>query len=230
MKQSNTTPEKKLPKELELILYSRKDENSLFYENHLPLDLFKIIFRIYYKEFVIENRESFKKSMKKMIKYIYNNISLNYEKMLEHYKYLVPETKRDNAIYGNFKFDDLLDMFEYVDEKREDDKYFLNKSTFNQKKLKDITFDFFDKITIFNCAGINQDERGVRILDTVLHFWPKYEIINKNGAEISLKDIAIGLYKVKSHKFENWYELYVGHEITFKNNKAIITIDFDHGS
>ena len=46
-----------------------------------------------------------------------------------------------------------------------------------------------------------------------------------------MHDLIIALYKVKSHKFDDWYEMFTSvknHQIT--NTCIYIEVDFDHES
>jgi hypothetical protein len=51
-------------------------------------------------------------------------------------------------------------------------------------------------------------------------------------------EILIGSFEIligsnsnlKSHKFDNWYELYCGTKYTQKKNLVTIELEFDHGS
>lgn len=84
--------------------------------------------------------------------------------------------------------------------------------------------------------GVNSDTRGTRPLDSHLKFHPSYTI--ERDHRITLHDFIIASYKIKSHKFENWYEL-ISRAKTVTISKAqgtkagsAMTIDIggDHGS
>lgn len=80
-------------------------------------------------------------------------------------------------------------------------------------------------VKIVNKSGFNDDERGSNfcILDI-----PYYETIEMESP--TLNDVVEMFYSVKSHKFENWYELYTDCKVTYKNGTMIIELEFDHGS
>lgn len=95
----------------------------------------------------------------------------------------------------------------------------------------------FDKITLHNPCGINTDHRGSDHCKIHLQYY--YEYMMK--CPINLLTFANNLYRVKSHKWDIWYELYCKvktiHIDCIKNNdkdkpKSNINIimDFDHGS
>ncbi len=79
------------------------------------------------------------------------------------------------------------------------------------------------RITLFNCRGINDDKRGMNRCLLCLPCSKKKEPL-RNGC--TLDNLIRKFFLVRSHKCEDWYELYTG--ATFDNNE--ITLEFDHGS
>lgn len=94
---------------------------------------------------------------------------------------------------------------------------------------KKIIFDGLHKLNLININGSNSDSRGVRSLDWHMEFHENYLIENPEG--INLDQIIIGLFKIKSHKFENWYELYSSiKSMRIENGTLLVYVMFDHGS
>lgn len=56
-------------------------------------------------------------------------------------------------------------------------------------------------LTLVNATGANEDILGIRPLDFVLHYWDAYLINEPRG--ITVGELAVGLYKIKSHKFDD---------------------------
>lgn len=87
-----------------------------------------------------------------------------------------------------------------------------------------------EEINLYNKSGVNRDARGVRDVDWKLHFWNKYTCYNS----ITFHDLIVAAYKIRSHKFENNYELFcdVKTYVFSSNGKYTINIfaEFDHGS
>jgi hypothetical protein len=81
------------------------------------------------------------------------------------------------------------------------------------------------KITLMNCSGINDDHRGSDHTKIILPFQEQYVLKNN-----SLKELIKGLYKIKSHKFDKWYELFSTAKVEFYSREIFIKLDFDHGS
>ena len=42
--------------------------------------------------------------------------------------------------------------------------------------------------------------------------------------------ILTGFHKMKSHKFDYWYELFCDTNVKVKDNEVIVNLNFDHGS
>lgn len=85
-----------------------------------------------------------------------------------------------------------------------------------------------EKITLINISGTNEDHRGSDHVDIDLNLWDEIDL----GGN-TLGDLATGFFCVKSHKFDNWYELYCGVKRIEWNEETKtleISIWFDHGS
>ncbi len=84
-------------------------------------------------------------------------------------------------------------------------------------------------LCLTNNCGVNNDARGVRSLDWKLHYWNKYDVSRNEG--ITLDDLIIASYKIRSHKFENNYELFTGIKKAAYGNGVLYGLcRFDHGS
>lgn len=91
-------------------------------------------------------------------------------------------------------------------------------------KLKDVT-----RIVLSNLNGVNNDYRGVRDIDWKLYYWSTFEVNNRRG--VNFGDLIIAAFKIRSHKFENWYELFTGvKRANFMQGRLTVGIKFDHGS
>lgn len=91
---------------------------------------------------------------------------------------------------------------------------------------KRVIFDA-KKIIFINKNGINKDHRGSNHCEIFLHFHESFTVT----APISLEDFYLALIKTKSHKFENWYELFMKSTVQ-KLEESSYSINFkhDHGS
>lgn len=95
----------------------------------------------------------------------------------------------------------------------------------NIEKYKDYLF-FNGKVELRNRSGFNDDERGSNFCLVDIPFHESVTMTNP-----TLKDIVNMFYKIKSHKFDKWYEMYSSTKIIRKTkNVLILDIEFDHGS
>lgn len=60
-------------------------------------------------------------------------------------------------------------------------------------------------LMIRNTRGINTDVRGTK--HAKIEFGDFYDVWNWEQGFLTLKDIIDGCFRLKSHKFENWYEM-----------------------
>lgn len=118
-----------------------------------------------------------------------------------------------------FDFNDkFLSEKDYDDEDKELKEFFLKRILPNKEKIT-----IKENLIFQNKDGINRDHRGSTHCQLELEFIP---IITIKKGTYSFDEISNLLWNLKSHKFENWYELFCDCE--YKNNKFIL--DFDHGS
>lgn len=77
------------------------------------------------------------------------------------------------------------------------------------------------------CGSWYWDSKGKNCTEILLKHYPKYKIWPTNQ-KICLKDFIDALYRIKSHKFDSWYELFNGTGITIRSDKIVINVIFDH--
>lgn len=97
------------------------------------------------------------------------------------------------------------------------------------KTMKDhLMFPKNYKVTLINKSGINYDHRGSNHTKIELDFHTSWELKDNR-----YKTFVHGLYRIKSHKFDRCYELflYITNVEVDRENKTIkIVLKFDHGS
>lgn len=125
---------------------------------------------------------------------------------------------------------DFEELFDYYDEKLlENINKIINQmnemNEFNFEPKK-IIFSSEKNIKIINENGFNDDHRGSDHTLLKLPFVSEVDL----GKKFSLYDILVANFNLKSHKFDNWYELYCGTKCTQTYNSIIVSLDFDHGS
>nr|WBF70441.1 hypothetical protein [Megavirus caiporensis] len=99
----------------------------------------------------------------------------------------------------------------------------------------DLLIKDFTKILLINNTGPDERKSELYHLDQKLHFWPEYMMEDK----ITFHDLIIAAYKIKSHKFETWFEMFAGVlEVHIENHynpfikakkQLTIVLKFDHG-
>lgn len=114
------------------------------------------------------------------------------------------------------------------------DSYFCDKpdiielnAQLDNYDVNQIFFENFDSITFKNIRGMNTDHRGADHCDLALKFEPTISMTQT----FSLDQLIQIYFRLKSRKFDHWYELYCGCKKVSKKNKNIeVCISFDHGS
>lgn len=99
-------------------------------------------------------------------------------------------------------------------------------SKLNLFQTNEIKFISNKNIKIINRNGFNKDHRGSDHTLLKLPFVSEVDL----GKEFTLYDLLVSNSNLKSHKFENWYELYCGTDSIQTNNSIIVRLNFDHGS
>ncbi|AUV57997.1 hypothetical protein [Bandra megavirus] len=191
-----------------------------------------------------------KDKLEELIRYVYNQAPLSYPEMKKIYRLTDAPMKYDHVrdkkdissyikFYNNYNEDDKY-VCEIIPELDED--YYENYLPFIKKiheyasKTSPMLLKFrnVEMMTLCNVSGMNHDSRGVRDVDWKLHFWKKYDVPCPDG--IRFYDFIKGCYKIRSHKFENNYELFTNvADIKVIENgddkySLEIFLEFDHGS
>lgn len=81
-------------------------------------------------------------------------------------------------------------------------------------------------ISFENMSGINDDHRGSTHCKLTLD----YEDTIEFERYITLKDVCDTFYRLKSHKFDNWYEMYCRTKKMREEQNYYFELTFDHGS
>lgn len=121
----------------------------------------------------------------------------------------------------------ILEKIGIIDEIREEEPSELLKKLDNYH-LNEIVLTGISDLIFTNKAGINDDDRGSNICKVYLNYY--HSCIIKQDV-ITLYDIAIAFFKLRSHKKDKWYELYSCADVKENGkNSFAISLDFDHGS
>lgn len=180
--------------------------------------------------------------------YIYNYYDLNHSAMMKYYNHV--KAPKDY---------EYMDGFQFQPNDKKDSRYFYyrNKHPYDEghdpsyidlqdnypnligqiddflskKSTKSLKLCGVNDIVLINGTSdcVNKNCRGIMKADWKLHTWPKFKIFNNNG--ITFDDLIVACYKIKSHKFENNYEMYVGiSSVKLNDHRLEIVVDFDHSS
>ena len=91
------------------------------------------------------------------------------------------------------------------------------------ENLKDIELNF-GKIYLTNPCGVNEDHRGSDHTCIILDFEDEY--ILYDGC--TLYDLAVACFRLRSHKFVNNYEMFLGSKVVKTDSGYSISMLFDH--
>ena len=202
----------------------------------------------------IDNSKS-KKMTNKMVKTLFHTM-MNFSPSISQIKYHDIQYNIDNhndlsllylssddALDIEYHFNNSLDVEEgYLNdciiEKYHSDQSDITKKDVFKILLKTLNklnsgaffdIDLCDQIMFKNIRGVNYDKRGTRD-NILLPYHEKYTI----DCPFTLNDFLTGYHKIKSHKFDYWYELFCNCNFKFDKindlNTLIIECDFDHGS
>lgn len=83
-----------------------------------------------------------------------------------------------------------------------------------------------DFISVDNHRGVNPDHRGSDHCKIYLECYDTFRM----GCPIDLLTFANNLYRIKSHKWDKWYELFCGVVLINNKDSLRIIMEFDHGS
>ena len=133
------------------------------------------------------------------------------------YDYRIPESEENNTFQLEYKFDMDNEYGESLEES-------LDLFASQVKKCGHENTLFQKPFILFNMTGINEDKRGRQSLDKDLPFYDELKVGN------SLKDLYEGVIHCKSHKFENWYEMFSACLCEEKDDVFELSLYFNHGS
>jgi hypothetical protein len=129
----------------------------------------------------------------------------------------------ENDVKKHFDIDQLHD--EYEDLKLLPIPNFDNIVDIDFQDLDIVSFKKYLQLT--NKRGVNKDHRGSNHCHLELTFYNTYIL----GQSFTFHDFAEAFYKVKSHKFTNWYESVCGYEmISLSDDKLECQLAICHGS
>jgi hypothetical protein len=188
-----------------------------------------------------------------LINYIYNTVTIKYVYIVKDNKKIKYYNRKnqwnekgytndgecngyfecdlDDHIYTNEKIHYVFNYvpnlnFNYGKEIALDDK---EVKILSENKLNDIYLKCCDTIILNNLDGYNEDHRGADHTKLMLDFHRQI-ILKPTDNKIYFKDFVDACFRIKSHKFDPWYEMYCGVNCIKKNNKINVSVRFDHGS
>lgn len=90
-----------------------------------------------------------------------------------------------------------------------------------------LLFEIEHEITLVNKSGFNDDHRGSDHTKIILDFNDDWTVKGNRFV-----DFAEAVFRIKSHKFDSWYELFCDShfETNLEGTKFAVMCDFDHGS
>lgn len=125
------------------------------------------------------------------------------------------EDKKDNKNDKNGELKNIIiKLFSLIEEKNQ------------TQKISNITFELDKNILIKNPCGFNHDHRGSDHMLIKLPFVNQIEL----GKIFTLEDLIVGGFNLRSHKFDNYYELYSTASCKVDIDKINVELNFDHGS
>ena len=191
------------------------------------------------------DKKARKKFMSGLLGYAIYNITIDVKKIAvklgysEDYEnfYIVNYIKNffDYTFYpGSADPDyDLILIDKYMNHRQDDHKYHRIYSKIHKHArkygIKSIKLLDVKRIDIECPFGASTDMRGSHILDWKLACHSSYSI--ERSRNISLWDFATAILKLKSHKFDNWYEAYWSFsKCTFEDGVMSLVVYGEHGS
>ena len=118
------------------------------------------------------------------------------------------------------------DKIKYILKEGYEGKKMKDELQISQCKLSNVLLVGFNNLTIRNDCGKNKDHRGSNHCNIYLPMHDKV-VMTKFA---TLYDLAIAYYRLKSHKWDRWYELFSYAMPVRKKNDIIVNLVFDHGS
>jgi len=150
-----------------------------------------------------------------------------------------PDILPNNVDLVSYFFDDYIEL-KFADYNDVDDiiwtygDLLAQQMKINKLNMKQLKINFgneFQQIIFENCSGYNFDHRGANHCKIQLAQYAKF-IHHCCQDNLSLYDLCDIYHKLKSHKFDYWYELFCDAKIECDQQLKILTIKlhFDHGS
>ena len=114
------------------------------------------------------------------------------------------------------------------DTKKNDEENQTMEELFNriEGNFDDTVLTGYNKIVMVNTSGENGDHRGSNHCKINLKY---HETFSLEGP-VKLVDFCSAMYRIKSHKWDKWYELFTGARTKVENDILFILVSFDHGS
>lgn len=129
--------------------------------------------------------------------------------------------------YTEFDEEDYHDFSDYIKDYNEYHRTYIELiNNIECIEMPNIILKNVDFILLTNKDGYNEDHRGSDHCKVKLDFHKTYKV----KCPINLEDFFKALYRMKSHKWDSWYELYIDSIITLNHNTLCIDLHFDHGS
>ena len=153
---------------------------------------------------------------------------IDYGDVLEHlrtlYDVIVPDTPKDIKYHLSVDITELRGVF--YDDEDDNNIDLLNEMT--KYSPENIVLTGFETVTLVNESGINDDHRG----STHCRLFLPYEGDIELKLPITLLQYMDACYRIKSHKWDKWYELYhnISVETAYLSNDIRIVVSFNHGS
>jgi hypothetical protein len=205
-------------------------------DNSIVIELISYISRttnfdhiIYKKRPYYERRNSLNEHKKilsrpKYDKDIECSIHMGYLKECEALPSIIP--KNPNNVKYVIEYEPCNDNEEEIFEMYEENPEFINMVDTSIKNLHNIQLIGYKNIHIHNNNGINNDHRGSNHCKIALQYYDDYII----STPLTAHKLALAYYRIKSHKFDDWYELYCNCNCMAENDTLNVYLNFDHGS
>lgn len=216
-----------------------------FNDNYIP----KFLKKKYILDIDNLNIDELKMFFDMLIKFCYTTTDIKYvlykssfftkkDKNKKETPKYIPKNQNDvnyEFVYNkNIKLSDFKDCFaSFGNDKNKKTEFNIFKNLLKTFKY-DINNVFIKSkrdITLFNISGINKDKRGSDLYkcDVLLPFYDTLTIVPKNNL-ISINELYTSFYKIKSNKFDKWYELYGCISQMIVQSYIYLEIEYDHGS
>ena len=130
-----------------------------------------------------------------------------------------PQNIKYNLAWDTTSFEEFAETNEWSEESV---SKFIKISEIDPKHVK----LNFGRLDLSNSCGFNRDHRGSDHTRIVLDF-AETQVL-QDGC--TLHDYATAFHRLRSHKFDSWYEMFCGAEISKTDAGYAIDLGFGHGS